>query len=110
MDIATSKNLGGVGALLMFIGVIPYISTFGFIEIIGLILVMIALHSLASHYMERGIFNNALYALIIGLVGGVISIAAVIATVLQTLTEFLHAIFPDWNGDWTELSGLPPDT
>lgn len=110
MDIATSKNLGGVGALLMFIGVIPYINTFGFIEIIGLILVMIALHSLASHYMERGIFNNALYALITGLVGGVISIASVIATVLPTLTEFLYAIFPDWNGDWTALSGLTPYT
>ena len=34
MTIESSKNLGGVGALLMFIGIIPYISYFGIIEII----------------------------------------------------------------------------
>jgi len=110
VNIETSKNLGGVGALLMFIGIIPYISYFGIIEILGLVLVMVALHSLASHYIERGIFNNALYALIIGIVGGVVSIAAVVVTVLTSLTDFLYTIFPGWNGDWTALSGLTPDT
>jgi uncharacterized membrane protein len=109
MSIETSKILGGVGALLMFIGIIPYINYFGAIELVGLILVMIALYNLASHYGERGIFNNALYGLIIGIVGGVISIAAVIIVVLTSLTDFLYTLFPDWNGDWTALSGLTPD-
>jgi uncharacterized membrane protein len=110
MSIETSKILGGVGALLMFIGIMPYINYFGVIELVGLILVMVALHSLASHYRESGIFNNALYGLIIGIVGGVISIAAVIIVVLTSLTDFLYTIFPDWNGDWSALSGLTPDT
>jgi uncharacterized membrane protein len=110
MLIETSRILGGVGALLMFIGIIPYINYFGVIELVGLILVMVAFYNLASHYMERGIFNNALYGLIIGIVGGVISIAVVIITVLTSLTDFLYTIFPDWNGDWTALSGLTPDT
>jgi len=110
MLIETSRILGGVGALLMFIGIIPYINYFGVIELVGLILVMVALYNLASHYMERGIFNNALYGLIIGIVGGVISIAVVIITVLTSLTDFLYTIFPDWNGDWTALSGLTPNT
>jgi len=110
MNITTSKNLGGIGALLMFIGVIPYISTLGIIEIIGLILVMIALHNIASHYMDRGIFNNAIWALVIGLVGGVVAIVTVVATVLPNLTNFLHTVYPSWNGDWTALSGLTPDT
>ena len=109
MSIETSKILGGVGALLMFIGIIPYINYFGVIELAGLILVMVALYNLAIHYRERGIFNNALYGLIIGIVGGVISIAAVIITVLTSLTDFLYALFPDWNGDWTALPGLTPD-
>ena len=109
MEIGTSKILGGVGALLMFIGILPYVNYFGVIEIIGLILVMVALYNLGSHYREGGIFNNALYGLIIGIVGGVISIAAVIITVLTSLTDFLYTIFPDWNGDWTALSGLTPD-
>jgi len=109
MEIGTSKILGGVGALLMFIGIIPYINYFGAIEVIGLILVMVALYNLGSHYREGGIFNNALYGLIIGIVGGVVSIAAVIITVLTSLTDFLYTIFPDWNGDWTALSGLTPN-
>ncbi len=109
MEIGTSKILGGVGALLMFIGVLPYVNYFGVIEIIGLILVMVALYGLGSYYREGGIFNNALYGLIMGIVGVVISVAVVIITVLTSLTDFLYEIFPDWNGDWTALSGLTPD-
>ncbi len=105
----TSKMLGAVGALLMFIGIIPYVNYFGVIQLVGLVLVMTSLYNFASYYRERGIFNKALYGLIIGIVGGVISIAAVIATVLTSLTDFLRAIFPNWNGDWTALSGLIPN-
>jgi uncharacterized membrane protein len=109
MSIETSKILGGVGALLMFLGVLPYISFFGVIEIVGLILVMVALYQLGSYYREGKIFNNALYGIIMGIVGGVISVAVAIITVLTSLTDFLYEIFPDWNGDWTALSGLTPD-
>ena len=85
MAIETSKTLGGIGAILMFIGVIPIVSTYGVIELIGLILVMVALYNLGSYYVERGIFNNALYGLIAGIVGGVIAVGAVIVTVLSSL-------------------------
>lgn len=110
MTLENSRILGGIGALLMFIGIIPYISYFGIIEIIGLILVMVALYNLGSYYMERSIFNNALYGLIIGIVGAVISIGVVAFTVLTSLKNFLLTIYPTWNGDWTALSGLTPDT
>ena len=109
MSIENNRILGGVGALLMFIGILPYINYFGVIELVGLVLVMVALYNLASHYKEGGIFNNALYGLIIGIVGGVISIAVVAIVVLSSLTDFLYTIFPDWNGDWTALSGLTPN-
>jgi uncharacterized membrane protein len=110
MSLENSRILGGIGALLMFIGIIPYISYFGIIELIGLILIMVALYNLASYYTERGIFNNAFYGLIIGIVGGVISVAAIIFTVLTSLSDFLYTVYPGWNGDWTALSGLTPDT
>lgn len=109
MSIETSKILGGIGALLMFLGILPYINFFGVIVIIGLILVMIALYNLGSYYKEGGIFNNALYGVIMGIVGGGISVAVAIVTVLTSLTDFLYDIFPDWNGEWTALSGLTPD-
>ncbi len=109
MSIETSKMLGGIGALLMFIGVLPYINYFGVIELVGLILVMAALYGLGSQYKEGGIFTNVLYGLIMGIVGGVISVAVLVITVLTALTDFLYTIFPDWNGDWTALSGLTPN-
>jgi uncharacterized membrane protein len=110
MSLETNKTLGGVGAILMFIGIIPVINTYGVIELIGLILVMVALYNLAGYYTERGIFNNALYGLIAGIVGGVVAVGAVIITVLSSLTDFLYTIYPSWNGDWSALSGLTPDT
>lgn len=110
MSIDTSKLLGGIGALLMFIGILPYINYFGVIELVGLILVLIALYGLGSAYSEGGIFNNALYALIIAIVGGVVSAAVAVVAILSSLTDFLKSIFPTWNGtDWTALSGLTPD-
>ena len=109
MSIETSKILGLIGALLMFIGIIPYINFYGILEIVGLILVMIALYNLGTYYKDGSIFNNALYALIAGIVGAVISVLVVVVTVLTSLTDFLQTLFPDWNGDWTALSGLTPN-
>jgi uncharacterized membrane protein len=45
----------------------------------------------------------------VAIVGGVVTVAAVIVVVLTSLTDFLYTIFPDWNGDWTALSGLTPN-
>lgn len=109
MSIQNNKILGGIGALLMFLGVIPYISYFGVIEIIGALLVIVALYNLSRHYGEGGIFNNALYGLIAGIVGVAAAVGVVFLTLLTSVTDFLHAIFPDWNGDWTALSGLTPN-
>ena len=80
MTIESSKTLGGVGAILMFIGVFPFISTYGIVELIGVILVLIALHGFANYYKERGIFNNAIYGLIAGIVGVVVAAAVGLST------------------------------
>lgn len=109
MSIETSRIIGLIGAILMFIGILPYVNYFGIIEVIGLILVMIALYNLGSYYKEGKIFNNALYGILTAIAGAVISVVIVIITVLTSLTDFLETIFPDWNGDWTALSGLTPD-
>jgi uncharacterized membrane protein len=113
MTIESSKNLGGVGALLMFIGIFPYISYFGIVELIGVILVLVALHGFGSYYKEEGIFNNALYGIIAGIVGVVLAVAIGIAIVLPNIKDFLMKIFPSWNGDWStisSLSGMTPNT
>jgi uncharacterized membrane protein len=109
----SSKTLGGVGALLMFIGVIPYINYFGIIEIVGAILVLVALHGFAQTYKESGIFDNALYGTIAGIVGVVLSVVIGIAIILPNIKDFLMRLYPSWNGSWstiTSFSGMTPNT
>jgi len=106
MTLESSKNLGGVGALLMFIGIFPYINTFGIVELIGAILLLVALHGFASYYKEQGIFNNAIYGIIAGIVGVVVAVAIGILIVLPSIKDFLLKIYPSWNGNWSSLSSL----
>jgi len=113
MTIESSKILGGVGALLMFVGVLPYISFYGIVEIIGVILVLVALHGFAGIYKESGIFNNALYGIIAGIVGVVLAAVIGIAVILPNISAFVMKLFPSWNGDWStlpSLSGMTPNT
>lgn len=109
MELNTIRILGGVGAVLMFIGILPYVNYLGILGLIGLILVLVALYYLAGYYTERGIFNNALYGFIAGIVGVVVAGVAIAVSVLSSLTNFLYEIFPTWDGNWSSLSGLTPD-
>jgi uncharacterized membrane protein len=110
LTLESSKLLGGIGAILMFIGVLPVANYFGIIGFVGIILVLVGLHGLADYYRERGIFNNAIYGIVIGVVGGVVAAAVAIFAVLTSLKNFLYQIYPGWNGDWSTLQGLTPNT
>lgn len=112
MSFETSKNLGGVGAILMFIGFILPVATGGFgllLSLIGLILVLIGLKGFADYYNEAGIFNNFLYGTIAGIAGVVVAGLAFVFAVFTMLSDFLYTVFPTWNGDIASLSGLTPD-
>jgi uncharacterized membrane protein len=104
MNFESNRIVGGIGALLLFIGVIPMVNQFGIVSLIGAIMVLIALRGFASYYREAGIFNNALYGTIMAIVGVVVSVAVVIAAALGFISTFI----PGWNGDWTSLSQLNP--
>jgi uncharacterized membrane protein len=108
MDLELSKNLGGVGAILLLVGTLPLLSsyTFGVLALIGIILILVALNSLANIYKERGIFNNSLYGLIAGIVGTVIAAVVVVVAVLSDLKSLLEQLYPTWNGQWSSLSSL----
>ncbi|MDR1992977.1 MAG: DUF996 domain-containing protein [Nitrososphaerota archaeon] len=117
MDFKTSKNLGCIGALLMFIGVIASVSfrvlltgmvAFVIAEIVGFIFVLISLNGFASFYKEKGIFNNALFGGVAAITGGIIVIVVTVVAVFASLTVVLYQIFPDWNGDFSSLQNLAP--
>jgi len=102
MDLATSKNLGGVGAILMFIApLITFAAPYaGLLGLIGFILVLIALKGLGDYYNESGIFNNALYGFIVGIIGGVVSVGVFIGTALAVIADIGIS---DWTNpnEWT---------
>ena len=108
MTLESSKNLGGIGAILMFIGVLPYINFYGIIPLVGLILVLIAMKGFADYYKEAGIFNNALYAVILAIVGVVAFLAILFIAAVGLLNQLglSAANMADWatilsTYDWT---------
>ncbi len=97
MTLETNKNLGGVGAILIAIG---GLATFGagyagLLSLIGLILVLISMKGFADHYNEAGIFNNALYAVIMVIIGVVAFIGIFVFSLFETLKD-LGIAAEDW--------------
>ena len=68
MSLESNKTLGGIGAILL---AIP------FLNLIGIILVLIAMKGMADYYDDDDIFKHSLYGFIFGFVG-VIALVAVI--------------------------------
>jgi uncharacterized membrane protein len=115
MSLESSKTLGGVGAILILAGSLVTTYTFGVLTLIGVILVFIALNGLANYYKERSIFTNAIYSLVAGIVGVVVSASAALYIIFDTtiLTNLLRNIYPNWNGSWSTISslrGMTPNT
>ena len=110
MTFESSKTLGGIGAILLFIGVIPFVQYIWIIGLVGIILVLYALHDFANIYRERGIFSNAIYGVAIAVVGAVVTAILALAVVLSNLKDLLMQIYPGWNGDWSTLQGMTPNT
>jgi len=97
MTLESSKTLGGIGALLMVIG--PFIGAYsGVLGLIGLILVLIALKGLSDHYNEAGIFNNALYGVIMAIIGGAIGVTVIVVAAV----DFLTAVGLDISAAWSD--------
>ena len=111
MEFQTNKALGGVGALLLFIGCLTFISpAVGILGFIGFILVLIALNGFTNYYKEKGIFNNALYGVIIFIVGVVVAIAVAIFFLVDFFTS-LGIDLTNWQSlqavDWASV--MTPD-
>ncbi len=103
MNLETSKNLGGIGAILLVIGFLGIFGTFyaGVLGLIGIILVLVAMKGLADNYNEAGIFNNTLYGFILTIVGGIAFVGTLVATFLMALTTLP---ITDWMNaaEWME--------
>jgi uncharacterized membrane protein len=111
----SSKNLGGIGALLIFISVFfgllhPFIVAG--ICLVGMILILASLSGLAGYYSERKIFSEGLNAFVVGVVGMIVAAGVFIYGILtnwNNIRSLISTFFPGWNGDWTSLSGMTPN-
>ena len=84
MSLESSKTLSGVGAILIAVGSFTSLSGFmGILSLIGIILVLIGMKGLADFYGEKGIFDNALYGFIFGIIGVVVAIALFVTALLS---------------------------
>ena len=110
MTLESSKILGGIGAILLFIGVLPFVQYTWIISIIGIILILVALHDFSNIYRERGIFSNALYGVVVAVVGGIIAGVIAFAVVLSNIKDLVTQLYPGWNGDWSTLQGMTANT
>ncbi len=114
MNFETSKNLGGIGAILLFVSpiTIPFTRFFGgpILGFIGLVLLLIGAYGFAQYFREAGIFNNMLYGTIVAIAGAFISFVLAIWAFLTILPSFLDKVYPGWNGDWTNIPSITPNT
>lgn len=76
--LANAKILGGIGALLMLLSIIPYAGFF--VGIIGFILVFVAVKNISDETKDKSIFNNFLYFFIIAIVGMVMALGISVIT------------------------------
>ena len=76
MAVESNKVLGGVGAILL---AIP------FLNLIGVILVLIAMKGLSDDYNDPEIFTNAFYGFIFGFVGVIALIAVIMMFIIGSV-------------------------
>ena len=110
MNLETSKILGGIGAILVFIGIIPLFAYSSVISLVGAILVLVGLYGIGNYYREPGIFTNALIGILMGIIGVVVITVIAFTVLWANVTDLLVQIYPNWTpGDWTGLQGMTPD-
>ncbi|HYB66915.1 MAG TPA: DUF996 domain-containing protein [Candidatus Acidoferrales bacterium] len=77
------KTIGGVGSILALLAFVPNV---GFLlAIAGLIMVLLALKYASDIFGDPKIFNDMLYAVILGIVGLVVGAVAVVAVVFRAI-------------------------
>ena len=113
MTFESSKNLSAVGALLIVIGAISgfAVSFSGILSLIGIILLLIGLKGLANFYKEDGIFNNALYSVIIAIVGCVVGVGVIVTSAVSALADLGidWANIEDWGNVGTDVGTVFTD-
>ena len=113
MTFESSKNLTAFGFLLIVIGAaLGFAVDFsGILSLIGIILLLIGLKGLANFYKEEGIFDNALYSIIIAIVGCVVGVGVIAVSAVSALADLGidWANIEDWANIGTDIGTIFTD-
>ncbi len=113
MTFESSKNLSAVGALLIVIGAAAgfAVDFSGILSITGLILLLIGLKGLANYYKEEGIFNNALYSILVAIGGYVVGVGVIAVSAVSALADLGidWANIEDWGNVGTDVGTVFAD-
>jgi len=101
MTLESNKNLGGIGTLLIIVSPVAMGAAAAALCLIGLILLLIALNGMAKDFKESKIYDNALYGILIAIVGLVVSVAVVLVTAIATLSRYGIDLFRP--ADWSRM-------
>ncbi|MDW8062725.1 MAG: DUF996 domain-containing protein [Candidatus Caldarchaeum sp.] len=82
-EISQARLIGGIGSILLLLGIVPSVGPV--LGIVGLILLLLALRYVSTAVQQPPIFQNALYAVIIGIIGTVVALALGGATLFGAL-------------------------
>jgi uncharacterized membrane protein len=105
MTLETNKTLGGIGAILMAIGFLPFAGAYtGIIALVGLILVLVAVKGFSDYYKDAGIFNNMIYAIVMGIVGAVVAGILIVSAAFGILSA-VGINMSNWT-DWTMFQNI----
>ena len=97
------KTLGGIGSILTLLGFVPEVGVV--LAIVGLVLVLVAFKYASDIFGDPKIFNNIIYSVILGIIGLVVGVVAVLATVYQAMgLGYLSSSFA-YTGPTTVTSG-----
>lgn len=92
MTFESGKSMAGIGALFLVIG-----SFVPFLSLVGIILLLVGLRDLSRHYNDNAIFQNALYAVIFGIIG-------IVAAGFALISLFFGGLFLGGGGAFLGLA------
>ena len=82
-QLSQAKTLGGIGSIFLLLSFVPAVGWI--LAIAGAIMVLVAIKYVSEIVQDRSIFNNMLFAIVLGIVGLVVGVVVIVGTVLATL-------------------------
>lgn len=82
-ELSQARLIGGIGSILLVLAIVPSVGPV--LSIVGFILLLLALRYVSRSVQQPAIFQNALYAVVIGIIGAVVAIVVGGATLFAAL-------------------------